>query len=264
MDVKKIIELIKKLRGAEGCPWDRKQTLHTLRWNLVEESYELMDAIRKDDINSIKEELGDILFLTLFHINLLEEKGISSDELIESLYQKMVKRHPHIFKGKIFKDSKELLKHWESSKGESFMDVTRHLPALYRAQRIGEKTERIGFDWKDAQDVLDKVKEEISELEESLKEGDTPHIKEELGDLLFTIANLARHTGVEAEEALTDATDKFVERLQKMNKLTNENLDRMTQKEMDELWERIKLSSRYQRRKKGAKEPEKEETDRKQ
>lgn len=233
-------EIIKRLRRE--CPWDREQTNESLKYKLIEEAYELVDAIDRKDWDLFTSEAGDVLLVTLMQIRIAEENGKTSlKEVLDRLINKLIERHPHVFGDANFKDTKSVLKNWEKSKGKKvFEDVNFSMPALYLAYRIGEKAARLGFDWKSVDGVVEKVCEEAREL---ARERNKERIEEELGDLLFSIVNLARHLGVNPEDALRKANMKFVERFRRlMEEVEKEgrNLEDMSLEEMDEIWERIK------------------------
>jgi len=246
--------IISRLRAPDGCPWDREQTPKSLKKYLIEEIYELVDAIEKEDNEEISEEIGDIFFMLLFVAHIFEEKSIFylKDALTKSEI-KMKRRHPHIFGDANFKNSEEVWKNWRETKikeakekGETptvLGNIPRSLPALQRAFRIGERAGRIGFDWKKADDIWDKIKEEENELKKEIAEKNNNKIMEELGDLLFSICNLSRHLKINPEEALNLTTDKFISRFKKMEVIISEkNLDinNMTIQELDEIWEKVK------------------------
>jgi len=238
-------ELVKKLRSPKGCPWDRKQTNKSLSYNLLEEVYEVIDAIEKGDEKSLKEELGDLLFLTLMHIRIGEEEGkFTLEESIEGLIRKMERRHPHVFGRKKFADIEELLESWEKSKSKGiFEGISFSAPALLLAQRLTERAKRVGFDWQSPYEVLEKVDEEIKEI---IKAKNREEMKREFGDLLFALANLARHLDINAEEVTREASKRFVERFKRMEKEAKKigkSLSQMELEEMEEIWQKVKKSS---------------------
>lgn len=235
-----LIKLIRTLRRK--CPWDRKQTLNTMKSNIIEEAYEVVDAIEKNDIDSMKEEVGDLLFLGFFLSQLLENKGISLKEIVLDTIRKYKTKHPHVFKSKRFKNTKEIIKFWHSSKKDIFQGIPFSLPALLAARLIQERAARVGFDWSDAKGPMRKLIEEIKELEKTCSKNG---IKEEIGDILFSCVNLARHLKIDPEEALRQANKKFVKRfrlMQKKLKRENKDLSSMNLEEMDRVWDKIKKS----------------------
>ena len=256
-DFKKLVELMATLRSEGGCAWDREQTFRSLSKYLVEEAYELVDAVADDDTDSIEEEVGDLLFLTLFFGQIAREEGrFDIFSAIERTYQKMVRRHPHVFGDASARNADEVLTHWHGIKAHEYADengrppsaignIPRHLPALLKAQKIQRNVSRVGFDWGKAEEVLAKAEEELGELREAIRSGDRDALADELGDLLFSIANFARFLEFESEEALEQTNKKFIRRFQEMEaKLTASGrpLTDFTLEEMDAEWERAKLS----------------------
>ncbi len=249
-DFSSLYEIIETLRGEGGCPWDRKQTPETLKKYLIEEAYEAYEAISKGLANEVKEELGDLLFLLLFIVYLYEEKGdFTLRDLLYLTFQKMIRRHPHVFGEEVAKSAEDVLSKWQKikereGKSDSVLgNIPRSLPALQRAYRIGERAGRVGFDWKNPEDLFPKLEEEIKELKEALGKGEKEKISEELGDLLFTVANLSRKLGINPEEALKATLDKFERRFKEMEKIVKEkglSLENLSLEEMDLLWEKIK------------------------
>jgi MazG family protein len=238
MNIDDLLILVKELR--EKCPWDRVQTLDSLKSKLIEEPYELVEAIDNDDIDAIVEELGDIIFLVLFLVRILEEKGQARlDNIIASTVSKYKKKHPHVFADKELKDEQEVLHFWHKNKEDIFAGIPVILPALLAAQVIQERASRLGFDWSSHTGPLDKVKEETRELEATAdaKQG------EEMGDLLFACVNLARHLGIDPEEALRHANKKFVRRFREiLGRLEEEgrDIENVNLEEMDKIWDDVK------------------------
>ena len=244
--INKLIEIIKKLRAPNGCDWDREQTHNSLIPYLIEETYEVIDAIEKNDFNSLKEELGDLLLHVIFQVQLAEESNkFVLDDVVESINKKLINRHPHIFIDKSIKswDSGN----WEKAKQkdkkrESVLDgVPNALPGLFKSRRIQEKASSVGFDWDDIDQVIKKVDEEIIELKESIKK--KKGISDELGDVLFSIVNLSRHLNLNPEESLNKSTEKFIKRFKRIEKdLENENktISELSLDTLDKLWEKNK------------------------
>jgi len=241
-DINRFIELISILRNK--CPWDKKQTLKTMKNSIIEEAYELVEAVELDETDALKEEVGDILFVGFFFARLLEdEKGVSLEELLTATIKKYKEKHPHVFKNQKLEDSKAVLQFWHKSKKDIFSGVVKSLPALLAAKLIQERVSKIGFDWDSYKGALEKVYEEIKEVEESIGKKET---FEELGDLLFACVNLARHLSVDPEDALKHANKKFIERFRLVEKelenqgktITDVNLE-----EMDEIWNDLKKKS---------------------
>ena len=250
-----------RLRDPEtGCPWDREQTLESLKPCVLEEAYELLAAMdRPEDKANHIEELGDVLLQVMFQSVMAEQEGrFTFDDVANAISDKLVHRHPHVFGSVEAKDSAAVLRNWEQIKQLEHRKESRHsaldgvpsaLPALLKAQRTQEKAARVGFDWKDADGPLAKVREETAELEgaaaarASKRPADSVRVKEELGDLLFSVCNLARHLGVDAESALEGASAKFARRFRAVEaaaKGRGRALKDMTLAEMDALWDEVK------------------------
>ncbi|HDD35489.1 MAG TPA: nucleoside triphosphate pyrophosphohydrolase [Candidatus Desulfofervidus auxilii] len=246
----KLEKIVASLRGENGCPWDKKQTPLTLKRYLLEEVYELIEAIDENDIEAIKEELGDVLFILVFLVHVYQEKSfLSLEEVIEKVANKMIRRHPHVFGQVKEKDIKSIRARWEEikdkeKKKKSILDgIPKTLPALSLAYKIGERVSRVGFDWKDVGDVFKKIEEETEEFKKTLKKNNKKRIKEELGDVLFSWVNVARLLEIPPEEALRETIEKFKKRfyfieteLDKRGK----SLEMASLKEMDDLWEKAK------------------------
>ncbi|WXA98708.1 nucleoside triphosphate pyrophosphohydrolase [Pendulispora brunnea] len=210
---------MQRLLGPDGCPWDREQSFETLRRYVLEEACEVIDAIDGKDRHQLREELGDLALQIVFQAELARSEGaFAIDDVIAAIVDKLVHRHPHVFGDVKAEDAKEVLANWEKIKAEEkkgrpiLAGVPRSLPALTRAQRIGEKVSRVGFDWDDAKGSRAKVSEEIGELERAIASGEKAAIEEEFGDVLFALVNLARHIDVDAESALRATIDKFTRR----------------------------------------------------
>ncbi len=249
-EFERLVSIMEKLRGENGCPWDRKQTLDSLVSYLLEETYEVVDAIKNKDYASLKEELGDLLLQVVFQAQIAKEKGLFDiEDVIKGINEKLIRRHPHVFGDKSFKDSDEVLLNWETMKKEekkktSILDgVPSHLPALLRAYELQERARRVGFDWEKTEEVMQKIEEEWREFKEAYSEGDRDKMEEELGDLLFAIVNLARFIGVNPEIALHSINEKFRRRfLYIENKAREKNrpLSSFTLEEMESWWEEAK------------------------
>lgn len=251
-----LIDIMAKLRGPDGCPWDKEQTSDTIKGHLIEEAYEVVEAINNKDHKEIKEELGDLLLQIVFHSRMAEEKGeFSVKEVIEEINKKLIRRHPHIFAGKKVNGAKEVLKHWEEIKkiekekaGEkkdaSFLDgVPLGLPALSYSHRLQAKAARVGFDWGKTGSVLEKLDEEILELKEALHGKDYSEIESEIADTMFTLVNLARKLRIDSESALVKVANKFADRFRKMEEMAKEaEKDFATQPldEKEKLWIKAK------------------------
>jgi MazG family protein len=248
-----LVSIMERLLADDGCPWDREQTLQTLRPFLIEEAHEVLEAIDANDAAGHCEELGDLLFQIVFHAALRAREGaFGIDDVVASIANKMTFRHPHVFGDAKVKDAADVLVQWDVLKAQekgkapkkSALDgVPVGLPALLRAQRIGEKAAKVGFDWPDARGVMDKVQEELREIEEAVKSGDEEHVARECGDLLLAASRLAAKLGVAPEDALREATTRFSRRfgavedeLARRGRTPKEsNLD-----EMDRIWNEVK------------------------
>jgi tetrapyrrole methylase family protein/MazG family protein len=214
--------IMEQLRGPDGCPWDREQTLESLRTYLVEEAHEVIEAIDAGSPEALREELGDLLLQIVFQARVAEERGaFDIESVMRGIGDKIVSRHPHVFASGRLDNADQVLRQWEQLKADErrgrkdasmFAGVPDALPALLKALRISSKAARVGFDWSDAAGVWAKIEEEMAELGEAVRRGDRAAVAEEIGDLLFTIANLARHEEVDPEQALQAANRKFIER----------------------------------------------------
>ena len=233
-----LLVLVRTLR--EKCPWDRKQTLGSLKNKLIEEAYELVEAIEDDELEAITEEIGDIIFLALFLARILEEQDRSSlDRIIASTVKKYEGKHPHVFADKELKDEHAVLQFWHRSKEDIFAGIPNVLPALLAAKVIQERASKLGFDWASHIGPLEKVKEELREVEDGKQ---TTH-SEEMGDLLFACVNLARHLKIDPEDALRHANKKFVRRFReivKELKKQGKEIDKVSLEEMDKIWDAVK------------------------
>jgi MazG family protein len=219
----RLVAVMRRLLGPGGCPWDREQSLETLRKYLIEESCEVVDAIDSNDRASLREELGDLLLQIVFQAELTRAEGaFGIDDVVAGIVDKLVARHPHVFGAVSVANADDVVKNWEKLKADEkarrgiaggiLSGVPRSMSALTRAQRIGEKVARVGFDWPDASGSRAKVGEELQELDRAIASGDARDTEEELGDVLFALVNLARHVGVDAEAALRRTSEKFVAR----------------------------------------------------
>ncbi|GAB6106982.1 bifunctional methyltransferase/pyrophosphohydrolase YabN [Fusibacter bizertensis] len=215
-------EIMVRLRAENGCPWDREQTHESLGPSLIEEAYEVKEAIDDRDDNALVDELGDVLLQVVFHATIASEDGyFEMSDIINAICEKMIRRHPHVFSDVVVNSSEEVLVNWQAIKNieksnktivESMNSVSKSLPALLRAQKIQKRASDVGFDWKSAKEALSKIDEELLEVKEAIEKGNSESIKEEMGDLLLIIANVARLMDIDAEQCLVDATKKFVKR----------------------------------------------------
>jgi tetrapyrrole methylase family protein/MazG family protein len=256
--IDRLLDIMATLRSENGCPWDREQDLTTLKPYLIEEAYEVLDAIDRGDVNQHKEELGDLLLQVVFQSQITMEDGqFAFDDVVNAISDKLVRRHPHVFGDLAVSGSDEVLRNWdaikreekaEAGKSESVLDsVPRALPALMRAHELQKRAARVGFDWPDAADVLPCLDEELAEVKEAVASGDAPAVAEELGDLLFAVVNFARKKGLRSEELLQDANMKFSQRFHEVEaKASARGLDMnsMNLEELDTLWDEVKAESR--------------------
>lgn len=250
-----LVALMARLRGPDGCPWDRQQTPETLKPYLVEECYEVLEALEEGVPGKVRDELGDLLFQIVFHARIAEEQGrFTIAEVIDAIREKMVRRHPHVFGNATAATAEEVAGNWEQIKRREkghedrrsvLEGVPRRLPALIRAHRLQEKASKAGFDWKHLNEVLPKLDEELAEFKESLHTGDAERIEEELGDLFFTLVNVSRFLGVNPDDALHKTIAKFIRRfrfIEEAAAAAGRPLDDMSLEEMDRLWEKSKDS----------------------
>jgi tetrapyrrole methylase family protein/MazG family protein len=247
-----LMELMATLRSENGCPWDKKQTKASIKPYIIEETYEVVEAVDERAPRKMQEELGDLLFQIIFYAQLLsEEDGIDMYDIMQMIYMKMIRRHPHVF-GKVkVKNSEEVLANWEQIKQEekkaersSLLEgVPKHLPSLLRAHRIQSKVSHVGFEWENFNQVLEKLDEEFYELRQAYKRGDIGEIEDEFGDVLFVLVSIARFLKINPDDALRKAIKKFTTRFthieQKMKEMGKAWKD-MTGEEMDMLWKESK------------------------
>lgn len=259
-----LVQVMEKLRAPGGCPWDREQTYESLGQYLLEESYEAFDAIQEasetGDTTNLKEELGDVLLQVVFHSTIAKEIGdFTIDEVAEGVSNKLILRHPHVFEDKKLETADDVLNNWDELKKEerkrsgkvektknSILDeVPKAFPALIEANKVTKKAAKVGFDWENSEQVFDKLDEEISELKTAIGEKDEDAMKEEIGDLLFVVVNLARKLGVEPENALKKTNRKFRKRFKFIEdelKSKDKTLEESNLEEMDALWNKSKVS----------------------
>jgi len=254
-DINDLLKIMELLRSPEGCPWDREQDHHSIRANLIEETYEVLDAIDRNDTANLREELGDLLLQIVFHSRMEEEAGsFSFGDVCDEVCQKLVIRHPHVFGDVTAETTDQVLTNWDAIKAEtkgqqtvadSMDSVPRNLPALMRAYKLQKKAAKVGFDWPDVRGAADKVAEETAEVLEAYHCGMQADIDEELGDLLFAVVNLSRFVHSEPEEALTRANDKFLRRFSGVERLAQErgiDMKSSSLEELDKLWDEVKLA----------------------
>ncbi len=261
--ITRLFELIRTLRGDEGCPWDRAQTVDDILSDLVDEAYELQWAQARGESEEVFEEAGDVLFVLTFAIALIQEKdpSFTIDKLAEQAHKKIKRRHPHVFGDAVANNTAESLAHWDRIKaaeagaaGEKknkpaghplFADIPGNLSPIRRAEKIQKRAARTGFDWDDTRGIFEKIREELSEVEEAIGSGQKSNVEEEIGDLYFSVINLSRFLNIDGEAALTRTNVKFIDRYKAMEELARRDghsLDAMTLEEMDRYWEQAKKS----------------------
>jgi tetrapyrrole methylase family protein/MazG family protein len=260
--IRRLEKIMEQLRGEGGCPWDREQTHSSLRPYVIEEAYEVVEAIDLNDRDKLREELGDLLLQVVFHAQIAREASwFTLDEVIDGICNKLIRRHPHVFADARVNDVSGVLDNWQrikrAEKGlnedtyvPSLSGVMKGLPSLQRAEMVQAKARKTGFDWPTINGPLGKVHEELSELIEAweehstkLAEGQSEHLEEEFGDLLFSLVNVARFLGIHPENALNRTTDKFIRRFHQMEEMAINNgksLSDMNLDQMDNLWEKVK------------------------
>jgi nucleoside triphosphate diphosphatase len=246
------VEIVHRLRAPGGCPWDRKQTPETLKQYVIEEAYEVVDAIDGGTSSELCEELGDLLLQIGLQSEIAREKKIFTiADVTRGISQKLVNRHPHVFGDVRVETTDQVLTNWEQlkkkeKKGRGLFDgLPSQLPALQKSARIGEKSARVGFDWKSIDGVREKVSEELGELDAAILSGDPKEIEHELGDLLFSVAQLGRHLGMQPEEALNSCCKRFAERFKKLERevsMQKKSLDELESDELDRIWQMVKRS----------------------
>ncbi len=261
-----LVAIMARLRAPGGCPWDAEQTYQSLSQYLIEEAYETFDAIQEadqtGDTANLREELGDLLLQVIFHSTIGAERGdFTIDDVADGVTQKLTLRHPHVFGDTKFARAQDVLDNWDQLKAderaasgkvektrESILDeVPVHFPALLEGLKITKKAAKVGFDWENADQIFDKLNEEIAELKEAISEGETENADEEIGDLLFVVMNLARHLNIEPETALKKTNRKFRQRFKFIEdelKNMDKDLESSTLKEMDDLWNQAKAQTR--------------------
>ena len=247
IDINPLVKIMDELRVK--CPWDKKQNIHTLRQQTIEETYELADSITDANWNGIKEELGDLLLHIVFYARLANEQNkFTLQEVIDAVCEKLIKRHPHIYGNVIVENEEDVKRNWEQiklaeGKKSVLSGVPKSLPAMLKAMRIQEKAKQVGFEWDTKEEVWEKVEEEKLELLEAVESGDQKHIEEEAGDLFFSVINYVRFLKVDAENALELTNKKFIKRFILMEEAVLKkgvSLDKMTLTEMNTVWEEIK------------------------
>lgn len=252
-DFDDLISIITVLRAPDGCPWDREQTHESIKSNFIEETYEVVEAINKNDTAGLREELGDVLMQIALHTEMERENGFFDfNDVVDDLVKKLVFRHPHVFGNVSANNTTEALDSWDNAKTKekgikstthSMQRIPRELPALMRAQKVQHKAAKVGFDWDNVEGALDKLNEEINELKIAMSHNDNAEIEDEFGDVLFSCVNIARFVKVDSEEALTKATDKFMNRFSLVEQLAKDkgiDMSSASLDVLDSLWDEAK------------------------
>ena len=252
--LRELIITFRKLRDpVSGCPWDKEQDFKSIASCAIEESYEVADAIEREDFEDLKAELGDLLFQIVFHSEMAKEEDLFTiEDVIDELNSKLIRRHPHVFNGGNVKDAKDSLKIWEDVKAKerssknldsAMDDVPKNLPSLTRTKKLQKRATRVGFDWKNSKDIMAKIDEEIEELRIEEKNANKKGIAEEIGDIFFTLVRLSSYHDIEPEDIIRKTNIKFENRFRKMEneaKSLGESLDKMSLKNLEEIWQKIK------------------------
>lgn len=265
--IQDLLDIMAKMRADGGCPWDREQTLESLKQYLVEECYEVVDAIESGSVDKHADELGDLLLQVVFQAQIRREQGqFAFEDVVDRICEKLIRRHPHVFGDARVSGTSEVLKNWEAIKAEERKkdavegdgksapislvgNIPRHMPALHQAHHLQKRLARVGFDWTQVHDVVAKIDEELAEVKDALSSGDAAKIREELGDLLFAVVNLSRFQGLNAEEVLRCAVDKFVKRVQAVEQRVRQTGREMAQCNLEELdahWNAVKAAEETQ------------------
>jgi tetrapyrrole methylase family protein/MazG family protein len=251
-----LLKIMDILRSEQGCPWDREQTHQSIKNDTIEEAYELVEAINNNDDENMREELGDLLLHIAFHIQIAKEEArFDENSVLQGIIEKMIRRHPHVFENENAENAEEVLRQWDeikkieknhSTTTDVMRSVAKALPALTRASKIQKKAAKVGFDFLDEEQIMDKLDEEIQEMKEAVQKKNITLIEEEIGDMLFQIVNLSRFFGLNAENTLTNATEKFINRFEGIEEIANKQeraMDALSLNEMNELWEVVKKRS---------------------
>ncbi|MEJ2629071.1 MAG: nucleoside triphosphate pyrophosphohydrolase [bacterium] len=248
----KLVKIMKRLRSKDGCPWDKEQTHQSLKPYLLEEAYEVIESIDNNDPESLKEELGDLLLQPIFHSQIAQDNDdFTIEDVINTIIDKLIRRHPHVFDNLEIKTSEDQKIHWEKLKKhegkKSVLEgIPKTMPALNRAHRVQQRAATVGFDWNTTNQVWEKIQEEIEELKAAIKTNEKNDIFEEFGDLLFALVNLSRFLKLNPEDALRKATDKFSQRFHKVEQNYTDqgkDINRASLQDMDKIWNKIKKDS---------------------
>lgn len=250
--IDKLLQVMRALRDKQGgCPWDLQQTYASILPFTIEEVYEVAEAIENNDFESLRDELGDLLFQVVFYAQIGQEEGrFDFQQIVDSVSKKLVRRHPHVFSETSFEDEEQMNLAWEQQKHSErrqknhqasvLDDIPKSLPELKRAQKIQKRVAKVGFDWPDVAPVWDKISEETQEVKQAAESGNEAHLEEELGDLLFAVVNLTRHYGVDADIALRKANHKFTKRFQKVESSCDKPMQEYSLQELETRWQTAK------------------------
>ncbi len=254
-NIEDLLEIMVCLRSPGGCPWDAQQTHESIRNSLIEETYEVIEAINKKDKELLQEELGDVLLQVVFHARMEEEEGsFGFSEVCDGICKKLIERHPHVFGDVNVENTDDVLRNWDTIKrkskgqktqGSAMEKIPKEMPALMRAEKIQSKAKKAGFDWDRIDGALEALESEIRELREAMKSGETKEIENEMGDVLFSCVNVSRFLDVDPELALTASNEKFISRFLEVERLAKEQGIDMKEKsieELDELWKQAKIN----------------------
>ena len=254
-DINDLLKIMELLRSPGGCPWDAEQTHESIRNGFIEETYEVIEAINKNDRELLLEELGDVLLQVVFHAEIEKEKNsFDFSDVCDGICKKLVERHPHVFGSVNVENTDEVLKNWDDIKrkskgqktqGSSMLKVPKELPALMRAEKLQSKAKKVGFDWPEISGALDALESEIRELKEAMKAGTHDEIEGEMGDVLFSCVNVSRFMKIDPELALTRSNEKFIRRFLEVERLAAEkgiNMKEKSIEELDELWNQAKIN----------------------
>lgn len=253
-DFNDLMEIVRILRAPGGCPWDREQTHHSLRPNFIEETYEAIEAIDTEDTELLKEELGDVLLQVALHSEIEHENGsFDMQDVCDGLCRKLIVRHPHVFGDKSAENADQALKNWDAVKmetksqktlAEAMLSVSRALPSLMRSEKVQRKASKVGFEWENVDGALTKLSEECSELQVASDLGSFENMREEIGDVLFSVVNVARYLNVDTEEALSLSCDKFIKRFSMVEQFADErgiDMKSASIQELNSLWDEVKI-----------------------
>ncbi len=254
-DINDLLKIMQLLRSPSGCPWDAQQTHESIRSNFIEETYEVVEAINKNDKALLKEELGDVLLQVVFHCEMEKEIGcFDFTDVCDGICKKLVERHPHVFGSVHVENTDDVLKNWDDIKrkskgqktqGSAMEKIPKELPALMRSEKIQSKAKKAGFDWDEIDGAFDALDSEIAELKEAIEKGERKEIENEMGDLLFSCVNVSRFLKVDPELALNASSEKFISRFLEVERLAKEkniNMKEKTIEELDELWKQAKIN----------------------